>query len=739
MNLSRPRFPPFLVLLAFFCPTSSYVHADEAAIRGLHRGVKQIGSPGVPGNVCVFGETAFAVVQDAGNNAVVAATEFGKGRVVLWGHNGYFSKKALQTADTGRLMLNSIAWAARGKTRPRVGFVGRGDCPDFLTTAGQNVSRISLGDFEDVDVLIGPVELGDESLHRKLAPWVRQGGGVISAATGWGWAQIHRGKDLRTDFSANRFFAPMGLVFANGYAKDSAQDSFVVSGTPSPLLNASLALNAFVNNSNRRQKRSQKLSKEHLVQIGSVLTLAMQSLPPDDTVFLPKLKDAMKAEGSNPRPTSKRPITNERVLARLVLTEQIRESQDLPPAQVTAHPSALEFPGAAPSRTPTTRRVLEIDTTTPGWHSTGLYANPGDLITVAVPSAAADKGLKVRLGSTTCRLWDKDKWFRCPEITREFELSQDENQAASAFGGLIYLVVPDNCQLGQIQVTINGGIEAPYFVLGETSPSDWKRRLRSLPAPWAELASTKAILTVPSTEIRGLDDPASLLEAWDDILDAAADLAQRPRERERPQRYVADIQLCAGYMHAGNPIMVPTSTAGRLVDRNHLIKKGDWGFYHETGHMHQHKDWTFEGTGEVTVNLFTMYIFDKVCAIPPEKGRMTEANVQKQYVSHFRNGCPFNEWKSKPFLALYMYYQLQQEFGWDAFKKVFAEYRDLPNSARPKTDDERRDQWMVRFSRTVGRNLGPFFKAWGVPTSAAAQASISDLPAWMPKDFPPRS
>jgi hypothetical protein len=40
---------------------------------------------------------------------------------------------------------------------------------------------------------------------------------------------------------------------------------------------------------------------------------------------------------------------------------------------------------------------------------------------------------------------------------------------------------------------------------------------------------------------------------------------------------------------------------------------------------------------------------------------------------------------------------------------------------------------------TVGRNLGPFFEAWGVPTSPEARQSLADLPAWMPEPgFPER-
>jgi len=37
---------------------------------------------------------------------------------------------------------------------------------------------------------------------------------------------------------------------------------------------------------------------------------------------------------------------------------------------------------------------------------------------------------------------------------------------------------------------------------------------------------------------------------------------------------------------------------------------------------------------------------------------------------------------------------------------------------------------MVRFSRHVQKNLGPFFQAWGVPTSKKARESIAYLPEW---------
>jgi hypothetical protein len=83
-----------------------------------------------------------------------------------------------------------------------------------------------------------------------------------------------------------------------------------------------------------------------------------------------------------------------------------------------------------------------------------------------------------------------------------------------------------------------------------------------------------------------------------------------------------------------------------------------------------------------------------------------------------------------------MYDQLRAAFGWNTYGKVFAEYRSLAKAERPANDDQKRDQWMVRFSKATGKNLGPFFQAWGVPTSDAARAEVQNLPQWMPVGWP---
>ncbi|MCB9884933.1 MAG: hypothetical protein H6838_05535 [Planctomycetes bacterium] len=432
-------------------------------------------------------------------------------------------------------------------------------------------------------------------------------------------------------------------------------------------------------------------------------------------------------------------------LARLLVRCLDEQLQQTPAAQVAAESAAAAFPGMPAADAQPVKRQFTIDLRVNGRHSLGLYAPPGAMITVRAADAPAANKLRVRIGAHSDNITRRPKWPRLPRISRTFPLAAGQTEAACAFGGLVYVEVgaaATGDALVPLQVEVEGAVEAPLFVLGETDVTAWRERLRLAPGPWAELATDKVILTVPSERVRGLDDPTAVLQFWNRVLDGAATLAARPLPRQRPERYVADLEISAGAMHSGYPIMTHLDAAADMVDLQRM-QKGPWGLFHELGHNHQQKDWTFAGTTEVTVNLFSLYLCETLCGMGPERawgGNVVRA--KPRLTRHLAAGT--SPWdgdggKADLSLRLLMYHQLQREFGWETFTKVFAEYRDLPKEQRPADDDARRDQWLLRFSRATGRNLGPFFERWGLPTSAAARAEVAALPAWLPDGMtPPR-
>ncbi|MHC5039200.1 MAG: M60 family metallopeptidase [Planctomycetota bacterium] len=730
-----------LILVGFGTQSS----AGDEDIPRLLEGVSEIASPGVPGPICVFGKDAFPVV--AGRCAkipatVVAASRWGRGRIVAFGHNGYFGT-ALQVADTGTFVLNVARWAGGKSRKKNPGWrIGVRKLPHLVAYFKERKWRAESLDGAGWATQLAKIQVVFTSLaalgpgeREALVAFVRNGGGLVSGVPGWGWQQLHPNQSLAEDFPGNRIFAQAGIVWGTGYMERTSEKGYAVKPGLPRMLHGKIALDALES----QAKGKSPLGKEEAELAIATLTNGLSALPASDRFIRPRLASLLKSK-SVPLvwPSPEKPLTYKAGLGKVLLAFQIRRNREKPIGEVTAHPAADRFPGAVPGDARRVTRSLKIDTGIPGWHGTGLYAPPGQIVSVHIPAEASTRGWFLQISPHRDKIWDKPRWRRAPEICRRFPCKSPVTKGVNAFGGLVYIDVPQGQSSGTVTIRVSGVVEAPLYIRGTTSPETWRETLRHHPAPWGELATEKVIITLPSTVLRNLDDPAPLLAFWDGVLDACADLAVRPRKRERPERYVADAQISAGYMHAGYPIMTHLDAAPRFVNLGHLRNKGDWGMFHEVGHNHQSRLWTFDGAGEVTVNLFTLYILETQCPKAAVHKRLQPKAAAEAVRKYIEAGADFKDWKKSPFLALLMYVQLKDAFGWDAYKEVFKAYRDLPKSARPKNDGEERDQWMVRFSRTVGRNLGPFFQAWGVPTSKKARDSIARLPVWMPPGFPPK-
>ena len=722
-------------------PPAVSAQSDLAVIL---KGVSEIDAPGAPGGMCVFGPQAFTVVAGSTGKKgdvelpLVAAARLGQGRLAGLGHTGYFGNETLNKFDTGKLIINLIRWTS-GKTIPKIGIIHEGQLETYLKSQGMVVIPLQgkdmANDTKNCDVICcNSDRFGDDKSRAALLQFIRKGGGVVGTMTGWGWQQINSKKDLVNDSAGNKLFGEAGLVWSGSMPGRTTDKGYSTIDMPSKYSNALAALEALQAQAGKKSN----LSKEETIQCVATLSDAVRAIPENNLIFWPKFKMIETSAAVTITPTEKKPITNNDGLEKVMLAYQIHKYQSVPPEQIKAHPAATNFPGAVPKDAPRISERVTIKTGIPRWHSTGLYAAPGDMITVTVPLSAADKKFRLRIGCHSDGLWGNDKWSRPPEITRTFAITNVVTRGACAFGGLIYIDVPQNCPLGEIATQISGAVRAPWYILGKTDVQQWRQTIRNYPAPMAEFQTDKLVISIPSRFMRELDNPEPVMKFWDEVMDACADLAGIDRNRPSPERFVSDVQISAGYMHSGYPLMCFLDAAPRFIKVDHLRNDGDWGMFHEIGHNHQNGDWTFNGTGEVTVNLFSLYILDTVCPKAPKHGAIVPESRVKNMKKYFIDGAQFSKWQSDPFLALIMYVQLREAFGWEAFKKVIAQYRTLGKDEHPKNDEEKRDQWMVRFSRVVGKNLGPFFQAWNVPTSDAARKSVSDLPAWMPEGFPPK-
>jgi hypothetical protein len=665
---------------------------------------------------------------------LAGAARLGEGRIVAVGHEGLLSV-AGETPGNSKWAVNVVRWAA-GVEQPRVAVQGHGNLAPALSDAGIEVTELAPADLAEVlpaaqVVVLGAASIGEDHLPM-LREYVQSGGGLVATLCPWGWMQV-TGGDLQRDLPANRLLAEAGLAFAPGMTGGTGPSGYLTDRSNLELCHAGEALEAI----EAHARGDTELAPGELAQVSTVLATFMRGVPEGESALMPRFRALCATPEAECTPTPDEPVGSDRPLARLAATLYMQDTADLPAEDVEAHASAAAFPGAAPEDAPRVTEALSIDTSVPDWHSTGLYAPAGEVIEVRVPEAWAGRGLQVRIGCHTDGIWHHDQWRRFPEISRTYRLDEPISRVASPFGGLIYVVVPRGQDGAELDVQIDGAVRAPLYRHGVTDPAEWAETIRHAPAPWGEIVTDKVVIAAPSTALRDLEDPARLASFWDDVMDACADLAAIPRERSRPERYVPDVQISAGYMHSGYPIMTHLDAVDLSLDVDRLMTDGSWGHFHEMGHNHQSGHWTFGGTTEVTVNLFSLYIGETVCDLAGPGHEAASSDAARQRLEEYlANGASFDQWKSSPFLALIMYQQLVEEFGWETVMDVFAEYRAATPNELPRSDDEKRDQWMVRFSRHVGRNLGPFFDAWGVPVSDQAKDEIAELEPWMPADWP---
>lgn len=692
------------------------------------------GNLSAPGATCgpilVDGPNAFAFIT-AKSNGVLAplmgGAYIGEGRAIAAGHESFFSSTSLANPNNARLLENSLSWlAGKRLSGVRVGVIDMGDIPAYLQGKVKTVTTINaqsdLGKF-DVVCMTQDAFHGDVTAATKFSDFVKSGKGILIAGPAWGWLQLNPGKSLADNHSGNLIlrsdndgFAP--LQFVDGYL----DEPYSKEGGAEPLLEFDAAIAYILDEGNDPAK------------------VAIATTTIERAAGFPVCKDIRNklnhlTDGVVVNPTKEHPVTlqmtKERIAARLQANGFSKTK--------TKHIAADYFPGVVAPSAPRVTQTITVPAHQPDWAPTALYAPPGELVKVTTSIA----GLRLRVDAHTDTLWGSDSWVRFPEVSISYPLSPGVTRITSPFGGTIY--VDAGAGLGApTNLTISGAVVAPRYVLNQTTASQWQASIGSAAVPWTDLEGTKVAITVPTAAAATVSDPKPLMQYWDEVMTNAYALYGEP-VRPRKERYCVDYQISAGYMHSGYPIMTFDDVAYDFVNVDKLRIHGQpiasWGFYHEMGHNFQQAAWTFDGTGEVTNNIFSLYAAEKLNGVTPQTYGLAhpamEPTVQRdRLVAYLNAGANYEQWKADPFLALTMYAQLRKGFGWQPFRDVFAEYRTLSAGELPQTDQDKRDQWMVRFSRHIGKNLGPFFQAWGVPTTQAARDSIASLPTWMPADWP---
>ncbi len=717
------------------------VHADESAIRLIsgNGGTVNLGNS-VPGRIDLTGDDAFSLLRDESGYIVAAAAESGKGRTVGYSHGSFLkSGEMIDQGSVAAFVKNSIRWASRA-SQPVIG----------LHPGIANLQ--SIFEIDDIETEVFPPqelkkhnasvycaighELTDADVET-ITKFIENGGGFVTSTTPWAFAKQFPdfGK-----FPPNMILEKSGFRFLpdgySGRSKSLVIGTPTSQGSPSTSTSSSGGATALIDAilADRNSEKVEDLLKAK--------ALPSRDVPP----FLEKLKELNLSVGPIV-PTKEEPIIpGSDPLIDTIVELETHFNETVEPGMMYAIPASTDYPGAVDDDAERVTHTFAIDGKYRGWlegrnaggwaakemRPTGIYAAPGEVITVDLPAKLAGEGFEVVIGSYGGNLNNRDQWHRYPDWQVARPVTSRKTEASSGLGGLVTIRIPREADYGPIEVTIAGGVRAPLYEHGKTDPEKWKNQIRKYPAPWAELASDRMIIAIPSEYIRSLDDPGAVMEVWNGIIESAAELVSVSREDYRAERIVFDRQTAAGSMHSSYPVAAHTGmNAEMAVDARALKSEGNWGFFHEYGHNHQHNLWALPGTGETTCNLWSVYIYENfIGRNRDDTHRAIRPLDRKQRVnSYFSGGSNFEkDWSV--WTALEAYLMIQEEFGWEPFQKAFDEYNRLEPDERPKGQQEINDQWVIRLSRACGKNLRSFWAIWGLPMTEKVERELRDLPVW---------
>ncbi|KAH0508885.1 TRPM8 channel-associated factor 2 [Microtus ochrogaster] len=641
---------------------------------------------GVPSQLLVHGSLAFPLGLSSSLGCFLAAAHYGRGRVVLAAHEAMLSAPKMEP-----FLFNAVRWLARDQ-KDKIG-VNKSlkNLHSLLLDHGLNCS---LESHLTNDMCVYCCGAYSDQDAKKIQEFVAEGGGLLIGGQSWWWASQNTGSSALAGFPGNTILNTFGLSIL---PHTLSPGSFPVLPTEIRNYHFRRALSKFQAVLNQE---GGDLEKEYLAKLGV-----------DAAGFL-----QIPAQGV-PAYTS---------LHRL-LRKMLRKA-GLP----AEHPITVEINGTNPGTewAENAGSILGLgEGDSDAWMSTGLYLLGGQSAEVSLSEAAASAGLKVQIGCHTDDLSKAKKLSRAPVVTCKCRIDKTQQSVSCRWGGLLYIIVPKDCRLGPFSVTIKKAVPAPYYQLGKTSLEEWKSCIQGNVGPWGELATENIILTVPTENLKTLEDPEPLLQLWDEIMQAVARLAAQPFPFQRPERIVADVQISVGWMHSGYPIMCHLQSVQQLVSLANMRRKGLWGPIHELGHNQQRHGWEFPPhTTEATCNLWSVYVHETVLGIPRAKAalELKPKEREKRIRDHLQKGAPLSNWNV--WTALETYLQLQETFGWEPFIQLFAEYQTL--SDLPKNNESKMNLWVKKFSETVQKNLVPFFEAWGWPVQKKVAESLAHLPSW---------
>ncbi|MDA9774302.1 T9SS type A sorting domain-containing protein [Saprospiraceae bacterium] len=214
-----------------------------------------------------------------------------------------------------------------------------------------------------------------------------------------------------------------------------------------------------------------------------------------------------------------------------------------------------------------TNPYLEInnDNTDHALRPTGLYLAPGSVATVTVPDSLVGQNYFVRIGSHEWDLGIRPIYRRIDRISKKFLIESNTIEVFNPFGGAISILVPHGADDGIVEVSVNNGVECPFFSLKSFDETvDFNAELNK-PGPWVVFETDNVMFTIPSHSIvPGEYDIKQAMRDWDTALQGVNSIMAREIVSDKHNMYmISDITIRHNVYSIGYPM---SNTPQRYTD-----------------------------------------------------------------------------------------------------------------------------------------------------------------------------
>ena len=443
-----------------------------------------------------------------------------------------------------------------------------------------------------------------------------------------------------------------------------------------------------------------------------------------------------------------------------VLTGRKFNSANYFPGKVKAEAKADPCKSYSVNVNATVPKDLEIRTAYSQYtvrRPTGYYLAAGDVARVTVPASMVNKGFTVQVGAHIHDKSIKSTIMRPYQVTNIFPITNTMTEIANPNGGGIYINVPYLADVGKsVLVKIKNAVPAPLFSateLNKTTLQQWKETQRNNPAPWADFASDKYMMTVPTSWIYKYEDPVALMKDWDNRMDVVSDLLGHNKMRNNYVMYnIIDTSFYSdqggiGYPYGNNGAYNPYEA----TDGNKKYWMLEPGLdsareasldIHELGHAELAGG--FDGESEAFVNLLYVAITNRLykndidAALGESRGRgskisRNQAAIHWMVTPNFRDGKPMDISNSEKNEVRYQerghakYVEVAALFGWDKLDKFYLEENRVHANLAVDAGKglENTDSRILRMSIAAGVDLTPLIHFWGVQPVQADKLSAA--------------